>query len=64
MGAGDQADPMISTAIPASTNAARIPRDGSSGKVETTITHPASNNREPASFIFDGPRDSPSRVRR
>ena len=50
--------PINSTAIPANTNATRMPGDGSSGKVETTIAHPASNSREPASLMVNRPRET------
>jgi hypothetical protein len=54
--------PISSTATPASTKAARIGKDGSSGKVETTIPHPASNRRKPASFIPTRPQRPPQRI--
>ena len=54
--------PVSSTAIPASTKAARIDKDGSSGKVETTIPHPASNSRKPASLILICPDRSPQKT--
>ena len=54
--------PVSSTAMPASTKAARIDNDGSSGKVETTIPHPASNSRKPASLILICPDRSPQKA--
>lgn len=56
--------PVSSTAIPASTKAARIDKDGSSGKVETTIPHPASKSRKPASLILICPDRSPQKTLR
>jgi hypothetical protein len=50
---------MSSTAIPARANAARIGNDGNSGKVETTIPHPESNSKKPASFILILPERLP-----
>jgi hypothetical protein len=38
-------------------NAARIGNDGSSGGVETTIPHPESNSRKPASSIPNPPEE-------
>jgi hypothetical protein len=53
---------MSSTAIPARANAARIGKDGNSGKVETTIPHPESNSKKPASFILILPERLPDKL--
>jgi hypothetical protein len=45
-------NPITCTPIPATTNAERAAEEGSIGKVETTIPHPETNSRKPASFIL------------